>query len=651
MAISPRSKMELRMKQSRDASPDRAKPMWVEPKSKVPRKVQVVYYLSRNGLLEHPHFMEVALSSNEGLYLRDVIHRLNALRGKGMPYLFSWSSKRSYKSGYVWHDLSEDDIIHRAQGEYVLKGSELFEGSSDRYQQGSTTNLLNPKHPLEVPHSSRYQDTVSSTSRSLVVHKQRINNGEESTIQRTNSLGDGQGPQIPFQGTQNIGLSSRLNTEKHHNYLRAGTSAAADAYDRRGGATHKSYGGDSSWSPLELGEYKVYKTESVASTVDHGADVATQTEEKRRIRCIKGVSTEEEEEEEDECNSALVESKENRHEEQKPTELSGGEVSPPPSSSGSPGSPNSKIKSNSKPNSFRCHSIEEQNFVITTRPRASNVLMQLISCGSIAVKDHNFVGIPFSRYQGSCDESRSSRLKVVSTTSSVSKKVTVDDEFLRMPENPRLAHLHLEDKEYFSGSIVETKTEKETEGEEPTLKRCASYNADRSSKSNILERPNDEENSGARAKCIPRKIKSFKKQQSRKETQRTPSKESKEPSKLSRVSNATSAMKQTADCNIASGKNSNMTADSGSQRSDSFRNSFREEQNVIMKDHDQRQSSVTILMVESQALSTQETEETSPTIELRQHLQECRISEMAAKAEQKPNSSKGSQNCKHQNTS
>lgn len=38
---------------------------------------------------------------------------------------------RSYKNGYVWHDLCEDDIILPAHGnEYVLKGSELFEESN-----------------------------------------------------------------------------------------------------------------------------------------------------------------------------------------------------------------------------------------------------------------------------------------------------------------------------------------------------------------------------------------------------------------------------------------------------------------------------------------------------------------------------------------
>jgi len=33
---------------------------------------------------------------------------------------------RSYKNGYVWNDLSENDVIYASEGsEYVLKGSEL----------------------------------------------------------------------------------------------------------------------------------------------------------------------------------------------------------------------------------------------------------------------------------------------------------------------------------------------------------------------------------------------------------------------------------------------------------------------------------------------------------------------------------------------
>ncbi|XP_042043092.1 protein SOSEKI 3-like isoform X3 [Salvia splendens] len=73
--------MDKRMKKYRQLSPDRAK-VWTEKSPKYrynhhyssppPRhagKVPVVYYLCRNRQLEHPHFMEVPLSSDD-LYLR-----------------------------------------------------------------------------------------------------------------------------------------------------------------------------------------------------------------------------------------------------------------------------------------------------------------------------------------------------------------------------------------------------------------------------------------------------------------------------------------------------------------------------------------------------------------------------------------------------
>ncbi|WVZ63234.1 hypothetical protein U9M48_012879 [Paspalum notatum var. saurae] len=92
--------------------------------------VSVVYYLCRSGgrHLEHPHLMEMHLASpNQALYLRDVIRRLDALRGKGMAAMYSWSCKRRYKTGFVWHDVLDDDLLLPAQGsEYVLKGSLLL---------------------------------------------------------------------------------------------------------------------------------------------------------------------------------------------------------------------------------------------------------------------------------------------------------------------------------------------------------------------------------------------------------------------------------------------------------------------------------------------------------------------------------------------
>ncbi|XP_031402970.1 protein UPSTREAM OF FLC-like [Punica granatum] len=56
-------------------------------------RVAVVYYLSRNGQLRHPHFIEVPLSSSQWLSLRDFIRRLDQLRGKGMASPYSWVQK------------------------------------------------------------------------------------------------------------------------------------------------------------------------------------------------------------------------------------------------------------------------------------------------------------------------------------------------------------------------------------------------------------------------------------------------------------------------------------------------------------------------------------------------------------------------------
>ncbi|ERM94214.1 protein UPSTREAM OF FLC [Amborella trichopoda] len=127
--------MDVQGRKNREASPDRAK-IYMQSKTKQNRRVQILYYLSRNGQLEHPHFMEVGHPATQQLRLKDVMDRLTVLRGKGMPSLFSWSCKRNYKNGYVWNDLSENDIIYPTEGaEYVLKGSELIDGCSESIQQ------------------------------------------------------------------------------------------------------------------------------------------------------------------------------------------------------------------------------------------------------------------------------------------------------------------------------------------------------------------------------------------------------------------------------------------------------------------------------------------------------------------------------------
>ncbi|KAE9451457.1 hypothetical protein C3L33_16701, partial [Rhododendron williamsianum] len=130
--------------------------------------VSVLYYISRNGHLDHPHLMEVPLSSSHGLHLRDVINRLNFLRGKGMASMYSWSSKRSYRNGFVWHDLSENDLIHPTHGtaEYVLKGSELLRTSSSfRYPENTRTSETVPEAKLSGENRS-FPATIRRRNRS-----------------------------------------------------------------------------------------------------------------------------------------------------------------------------------------------------------------------------------------------------------------------------------------------------------------------------------------------------------------------------------------------------------------------------------------------------------------------------------------------------
>ncbi|KAL5581070.1 hypothetical protein UlMin_013512 [Ulmus minor] len=381
----------------RETSPERNK-VWIEPKlkSNAEKRVPVVYYLSRNGQLEHPHFMEVPLSSPEGLYLRDIINRLSVLRGKSMASLYSWSSKRSYKTGFVWHDLSENDFIYPAHGhEYILKGSEL---------------QLDPAYDPKV--------LESASSRSL-----------RPPPEARNSDADSDFPVILRRRNQ-------------------------------------------SWSSIDLNEYKVYKAESIGeSTGKAAADASTQTDDKRRRR---RPFKEEKEEGQPEVHQSQS------------TELSRDEISPPPSDS-SPETLESLMKADGRlVLSANAPNEEGSNRTAESCPsgkaKAPNVLMQLLSCGSISfkncgptlVKDHglSLIGHYKTRVPRGAGNSIGTSM-----------------------EKTNFSGVKLEEKEYFSGSFVETK-----KAEVPSLQRSSSYNADRSSQLQLAE-----DELRVRGKCIPRK--------------------------------------------------------------------------------------------------------------------------------------------------
>ncbi|KAK4764054.1 hypothetical protein SAY87_013492 [Trapa incisa] len=462
--------MEARMKKYQQVSPERAK-VWTEksPRYYQNRKVPVVYYLCRNRQLEHPHFIEVPLSSPEGLYLRDVIERLNVLRGRGMASTYSWSSKRNYKNGFVWHDLSEDDLILPSNGnEYVLKGSELFDESNSVAADHFST-VANIKMPalkqLPPPMSSRSLDDSSSSSSM---------NGKE------------------VKQSQEDEQSSLL-----HPHISSGISPDSGP------------GRNSSWNgSLSLSEYKIHKEDGLA-------DASTQTEE-TMSRCItgetctRGVST---------GDSSLDNEFSDTYQNKAPSlkdnlEIRSESVSPQPTSSSasSSGGKNDTLESliradASKINSFRILEEEEIQVPTNGRLKAANMLMQLISCGSISVKDNSFGLIPMYRPKFSPSGFQSPMF----STSMLLRELDC------LSENPMMG-LRLEDKEYFSGSLIETQILQKDRAGHVALKRSSSYNADRTCKSSDSAE-NDESDPG-KSKCISLSIKLVK--QPRSDSLRSP---------------------------------------------------------------------------------------------------------------------------------
>ncbi|XP_051120968.1 protein SOSEKI 5-like [Andrographis paniculata] len=336
-----------------EISPQRSLNQLAVSKPPLPRAVAVVYYLSRNGHLEHPHFVEVPLSCpHSGLFLRDVICRLNVVRGKGMAALYSWSSKRSYKNGFVWHDLAEDDFIYPAHGnEYVLKGS-----------------LLPP-----APAPPRQQ--------------------QESEIQKS---------------------------------------------DRR------SRRGNQSCSSIDFSveeEYSVYKTAESFSGRSAAADASTQTDDIRRRRLRQHPEIAEEENKRKEAPRDEI-------------EIS---ISPPPSDS-SPETLEKLMKAEGRVFPHTCQgdlSGSGGNKIQRTPAppppplpiagKSTSVLMQLITCGSISFKDCRAGQGLIPQYK-----------------------------IRRGGGGGGGGGVKLEEKEYFSGSLAETKKD-----ELVSLKRSSSYNAER----------------------------------------------------------------------------------------------------------------------------------------------------------------------------
>lgn len=238
-------------------------------------------------------------------------------------------------------------------------------------------------------------------------------------------------------------------------------------------------GRNSSWNgSLSMTEYKVCENDGLA-------DASTQTEEnassvKTQETCVRGIST----------NHGSLDNESSQAYQNKAStvkeksEVLSESVSPQLTPSGAASSSGGKdetleslIRADaSKMNSYRILEEEEIRMPANARLKAMNMLLHLISCGSISVKDNNFGIIPTY-----CPRFSPSRLPSPMFSTSM-----MLGELDCLFENPRLMGLRLEEKEYFSGSLIETKTPREDGNGLVALKRSSCFNADRSASPPLL---------------------------------------------------------------------------------------------------------------------------------------------------------------------
>ncbi|RZR91754.1 hypothetical protein BHM03_00019939 [Ensete ventricosum] len=108
----------------------------------------------------------------------------------------------------------------------------------------------------------------------------------------------------------------------------------------------------------------------------------------------------------------------------------------------------------------------------------NSVLLQLIACGAAALKGRSSPSggmIKAAATSASPVEERRSNGRHRGVVSRLASRAGEEDELRRDWDNPRFCHPLIEDKEYFSGSIVEGSRGPS----EPSLKKSSSYNEER----------------------------------------------------------------------------------------------------------------------------------------------------------------------------
>ncbi|PON49650.1 hypothetical protein PanWU01x14_228830 [Parasponia andersonii] len=181
------------------------------------RRLHIIYFLTHLGRSEHPHLIRVHHLTRTGVYLRDVKRWLGELRGKDMPETYAWSYKRRYKSGYVWQDLLDDDLITPlSDNEYVLKGSEII-----------STTMIDEKTDINLPGSYSCPENnkahVKSTSTNGVDQDEKALDKEAS---RTKPCPDPKIDHLPMTKT-----FSEINEESSSTSFASDRSTVTDDFD------------------------------------------------------------------------------------------------------------------------------------------------------------------------------------------------------------------------------------------------------------------------------------------------------------------------------------------------------------------------------------------------------------------------------------
>ncbi|XP_045805740.1 protein SOSEKI 1 [Trifolium pratense] len=168
----------------------------MEAKGGEVRRLHIIYFLSHlGGHAEHPHLIRVLHLTRNGVYLRDIKRWLGELRGKDLPESYAWSYKRRYKSGYVWQDLMDDDLITPiSDNEYVLKGSQIHTTPFETHSINSVnekkndTDILAEKVKVEEDEQKRQNkpslsDEKTEIQKETDTKKNNLNQGSSEVSQ------------------------------------------------------------------------------------------------------------------------------------------------------------------------------------------------------------------------------------------------------------------------------------------------------------------------------------------------------------------------------------------------------------------------------------------------------------------------------------